>query len=80
MNPIKQIGRYLLPLLSIVVVAKRNTSGWRFWRKGGYDVLLTNGRTIHFNDEEKAAYDEAIDLHEKTLQVYGMARGAGLRG
>ena len=72
MNLIKQIGRYQLPLNSIVVIVD--------CKDGGYDVQLTNGNTIHFTEEEKAAYDAALNEHAKVLQVYGMAKALGLRG
>lgn len=83
MNPVYRIGRYMLPILSVVAIAERNTSGWRrllFWRKPGYDALLNNGRAVHFTTEEKAQYDEAIEWHSITLDWYGSARGLGLRG
>lgn len=83
MNPIKQIGRYRLPILNVVAIKKRDTSGWRrfaFWITPGYDVALSNGHSIHFTEEEKEAYDKEMDTHELVMQVYGMARGSGLRG
>jgi hypothetical protein len=52
-----------------------------FWRASGYDVyILHSSEVLHFTEEEKRAYDEALAQHELTMQVYGMARGAGLRG
>lgn len=108
MNPGQQIGRYMLPLGSVVAIKKRDglkgwlTSLWLFlgmalsrsfsqslwqserslrhWPNAGYDVLLSNGQTIHFTTEEKAQYDEAMGWHAVTLQWYGMAKGLGLRG
>ncbi len=83
MNPIQQIGRYLIPLGSVMAIEKRNTSGWRrllFWRKPGYNALLNNGRVIHFTEEEKAEYNDAMEWHAVTLEWYGAARGMGLRG
>lgn len=80
MNPVKQIGRYQLPILNVVGIAER--TGWRVkfrLRKSGYDVLLTNGHTIHFTEAEKQQYDEAIEDHAVISQVYGMCRGVGLR-
>lgn len=72
-----QIGRYQLPLASIVTLTKR--TGIKSWLRDGYDVLLTNGKTIHFTAEEKAAYDAAMQLHQETLQVYGLCVARGLR-
>lgn len=83
MNFTQRIGRYMLPLASVVAIKERNISGWRkllFWRKPGYDALLSNGHTIHFTEEEKARYDEALGWHAVTLEWYGAARGMGLRG
>lgn len=82
MNPVRQIGRYKLPILNVAAIKGRDKRGWRryaFWRVPGYDVLLTNGSRIHFTEEEKEAYDKALDEHELVLQIYGACRGAGLR-
>jgi len=76
MNPVKQIGRYKLPILNIIAIKKR--SPYSFWKRG-YDVLLNNGQKIHFTDQEKDEYDKALDEHELVLQVYGMCKGMGLR-
>jgi len=83
MNPIKQIGRYRLPILNVVAIKKRDTSGWRrfaFWITPGYDAMLSDGHSIHFTEEEKQKFDEEMELHEAVMQVYGMCRGMGLRG
>lgn len=77
MNPVKQIGRYQLPILNVVAISKR--TGWRGWLKPGYDATLVNGHKIHFTEEEKRRLDEERELHETVMQVYGMARGLGLR-
>ena len=76
----ERIGRYELPLASIVSLKQR--TGWRSWLPftSGYDVLLTNGGTLHFNEAEKQAYDKARNLHDATAYVYGLARAHGLRG
>jgi hypothetical protein len=83
-TPMNQhIGRYVLPLGSIIAIQERNKSGWRkllFWRRSGYDATLTNGRTIHLTTEEKAKYEELSEWHAVTMQWYGMAKGLGLRG
>jgi hypothetical protein len=77
MNPIKQIGRYQLPILNVVAIAKR--TGWRSWFRSGYDATLINGHVIHLTEEEKAQLDQERETHETIMQVYGMARGLGLR-
>jgi hypothetical protein len=87
MNPVKQIGRYKLPILNVVAIKERNTT----WLHRALAILnlrpfepyvaqLTNGARIHFTIEEKEAYDKALEEHELVLQVYGMCRGMGLRG
>jgi len=81
-NPIKQIGRYELPILNVVAIRARNKTGWRryaFWLRSGYDALLNNGSSLHFTAEEKAQYDKEIEQHELVLQIYGACRGMGLR-
>jgi hypothetical protein len=71
MNPIKEIGRYKLPILNVVVVIKRDD--------GEYDAQLTNGQTIRFTEEEKKAYDKEIETHELVMNLYGACVGGGLR-
>jgi hypothetical protein len=78
MNPTKQIGRYSLPLLSVVAIKQR--SGWRAWLKKGYDVTLSINRVIHFTEEEKRQYDQAVEKHNKVRDLYGMCRTLGFRG
>ena len=77
MNPTKQIGRYSLPLLSVVAIKQR--SGLRAWLKKGYDVTLNTGHTIHFTEVEKQQYDQAIEKHNKVRELFGMCRSLGLR-
>lgn len=80
MNPIKQIGRYQLPILNVFGIRRRG--GWmiRFkLRKPGYDAILTNGHVIHFTEEEKQQLEQAREEHGLVMQIYGMARGLGLR-
>jgi len=80
---IEKIGRYSLPLGSILAMKERDISGWRkllFWRKPGFDAVLQNGRVIHLTPEEKAAYDTAMDWSLVALEWYGACRGMGLRG
>lgn len=79
MNPVKQIGRYKLPILNVVAIKERKWRPWSFWISSGYEVLLTNGSSVHFNKEEKEAYEKALEEHELVMQVYGMCRGMGLR-
>jgi hypothetical protein len=78
MNPTKQIGRYILPILSVVAIEQR--AGLRAWWKKGYDVTLTNRHVIHFTEEEKRQYDQAIEKHSKVIQLNGMCRTLGWRG
>lgn len=77
MNPVKQIGRYQLPILNIVAISKR--IGWRGALRSGYDATLINGHVIHLTEEEKRQLDEEREKHENVMQVYGMAKGLGLR-
>lgn len=72
MNPVKQIGRYKLPILNVVAIKKRKIFP-------GYTVYLNNGTKINFTPGEKDAYDKALEEHEIVMQVYGMCRGMGLR-
>lgn len=78
MNPVKQIGRYQLPILNVVAIARR--TGWRGWLRSGYDATLINGHVIHLTEEEKQQLDHAREEHDITMQVWGMAKGLGLRG
>jgi hypothetical protein len=77
MNPVKQIGRYQLPILNVAAISKRTGLRSRF--KPGYDVTLINGHVIHFTEEEKAQLDQERERHETVMQIYGMAKGLGLR-
>lgn len=99
MNPVKQIGRYQLPILNVVSITRREGMGLalsqgasrcvdlinqRFkrnipWRVNAYDVELINGHRIKFTDFEKQQYDEALAEHNLIMQVWGMAKSAGLR-
>jgi len=80
MNPVRQIGRYQLPILNVFGIRRRE--GWLVrlkLRKPGYDAILTNGHVLHFTEEEKQQLDQAREEHEMVMQIYGMARGLGLR-
>jgi hypothetical protein len=78
MNPRKRIGRYELPILDVIAIERR--TGWRAWLKKGYSALLSNGRRIHFTEEEKKQFEAAIELHNKVIVVHGMCKSLGLRG
>ena len=77
MNPVKQIGRYEIPILSVAVIKKR----YGFWSKvwPGYDVIMTNGAKLRFTETEKQEYDQACEEHAIVMQVWGMCKSAGLR-
>jgi hypothetical protein len=80
MNPVKQIGRYQLPILNVFGIRERRGLLVRLkLRKPGYDAILTNGHVLHFTEEEKQQLDEARAEHEMVMEIYGMARGLGLR-
>lgn len=90
MNPVKQIGRYQFPLLSVIAIRRRR--GWRLWlinwlvekldlehESDAYDVMLSNGQVLRFTEAEKEQYDTEREWHELTLEWLGAARGMGLR-
>lgn len=77
MNPVNQIGRYQIAIMSVLAVKKR--SGVSGWLRPGYDVILNNGIHLHFSEDEKRQLDEARDLHKVVMQVWGMCKSAGLR-
>ena len=78
MLPTIKIGRHEFVITTVASVTRR--TGFRGWLRPGYDALLTNGRTLHFTEEEKIEFDNQRELHQLTMQVYGMARAAGARG
>lgn len=104
MNPVKQIGRYQIPILSVMSI--RPCSGPRAWARlacqfvagfvltmiyherglitagldPGYDVTMTNGHKFHFTTAEKAQLEKEWEFHNEVMQIYGMAKGLGLRG
>lgn len=83
----------MLPILNVVAIQERglfwrrllnrfgitDVPGWLDRLFLGYRVLLSDGHSIHFTEEEKTEYDEAMNLHAETLKIYGMCRGLGLR-
>ncbi len=80
MNPVREIGRYQLPILNVFGIRRRE--GWLVrlrLKRPGYDAILTNGHVIHLTEEEKQQLDTAREEHDLVMQVYGMARGLGLR-
>ena len=90
MSPVKQIGRYQFPLLSVIAIRRRR--GWRLrlikwlveklnllYEPNAYDVLLSNGARIEFTEAEKEQYDTELEWHSLTLEWLGAARGMGLR-
>lgn len=91
MNPVKQIGRYQLPILNVMGAQLR--TGWRVrlvdwlieklelpYERDAYNVLLNNGQVIRFTETEKQQWEAALNEHGIICQVYGMAKGIGLRG
>ena len=70
MNPVRQIGRYQIPIASVVIIAKR--TGWRGFFFPGYDCLLANGLQLRLNEQEKQELDEARGNHQKVMEVWGM--------
>ena len=70
MNPVKQIGRYEIPIASVLVVEKK--AGFWAWLKPGYKVVLASGIVLHLNESEKQELDKARELHGQTMQVLGM--------
>jgi hypothetical protein len=74
----EKIGRYQLAITSIVSIEQWGGLLFYIWPR--YKVLLTNGRTLYFNEAEKRRYDEALGLHQSVVYCYGVARAHGLRG
>lgn len=73
MNPIKQIGRYEIPIASVVMVEKK--TGFRALFCPGYKVLLASGAVIHLTNKEKEELDDARQLHSQTMEVLHMIAG-----
>lgn len=73
MNPVKQIGRYEIPIASVVMVEKK--TGFRAWFKPGYKILLASGIVIHLTNREKEELDAARMLHDEVMQVMHIVAG-----
>jgi hypothetical protein len=78
-NPIVQIGDYEIPVAGVLSVKKDSgLFGWRNYFSGNkylgprYAVALAGGLVLYLNEEEKKQLDHERELHEATMQVYGM--------
>ena len=69
-NPIKEIGRFQIPIASVIVVKKR--SGFWGWLSPGYNVMLTGGIKLSLNESEGEELKTEIENHEMVMQVMGM--------
>lgn len=45
----------------------------------GLDVYLRSGRILQLDETEAKAFDDAQDLHEKTMEVLGMVQAGQTR-
>jgi hypothetical protein len=70
MNPIKTIGRFQVPIASVVVIKAR--TGFWGWLAPGFDVTLTGGIVLGMNKVEGEQLKEEIETHEAVMQVMGM--------
>lgn len=73
MNPVKTIGRYEIPIASIVMVEKK--TGVMAWLRPGYKVLLASGVVLHLTNAEKEELDKARMLHSEVMDVMHMVAG-----
>ncbi len=73
MNPVKQIGRYEIPIASVVMVEKK--TGFLARLRPGYKVLLASGVIIHLTNQEKEELDAARMLHGQTMEVLHIVAG-----
>lgn len=71
MNPVKNIGRYTFPVLSVVAIVRQDDGQYKFILPYNTELILTA--------EEKEQYDQACNEHALVMQVWGMAKSAGLR-
>lgn len=67
-----QIGRYDFDPLAVVMTEKVSDEE--------FTCHLPHGVKVTLNAEEKKQLDDAVQIHNATLYVYGVARAAGLRG
>jgi hypothetical protein len=74
MNPIAEIGRYQIPIASIVLVEELS---WlqSLLHRAKYKALLASGHIICLTKEEKQQLDEARGIHEKTIEVLHQVAG-----
>ena len=70
MNPIKEIGRYRLPIGSVTLIERR--TGWKGLLKPGWNIHLSNGMKLCLTDAEKLQLDEELDTHSKVMEVLSM--------
>ena len=64
MNPIKQIGRFEIPIASIAYCEKLPDDGWLVHLIGGHRFMITA--------EEKLVLDAERELHSQTMEVLHM--------
>lgn len=78
MNPVKQIGRYSLPILNVQAIIKRPLLRLKkpFSR---YAVILTNGHTLFFTEKERQQYARELEKHAEICKIWGMCKSLGLR-
>ena len=72
MNPVKKIGRYEIPIGSVLSVRKR--TGLKAVFFPGYDVFMAGGIVFRMNNAEKLELDIERQKHEEIMQVMGMIR------
>lgn len=70
MNPVKTIGRYEIPIASVVMTERR--TGWKAIFRPGFDVVLASGVRLYLTNKEKAELDEARGMHAKVMDVHQM--------
>jgi len=83
MNPMIKIGRYEIPIGSVIGAQARQIGALRrFYCKlfrrvpvPSYDVYLAGGISLRLTEEEKQQLDEERATHEAVMQVMGMIAG-----
>lgn len=68
--PAERIGRYVFSVSAVVAI--KQGRGWRAWFAPYWIFHFTNGTKLQLNAAEKAAYDEAVAIHGKTVAVLEM--------